>query len=242
MYNMGMIHYIYKITLLCGELKDHYYIGKHSSKYENWKYYGSGLVLQNYYKKHGRIEGETFIKEILEYNSSSEENFEREKEILGDLWKTDPMCINLCAGGRGPTGHKVSEEARKKMSYWGGKTRPEETKKKMSESHKGVPHTAEHTKHAADARRGKKVKWYPRTPEWNKHISEANKGKQMLSIRGKNHYLAKPINQYTLNGEFVKRWDCAVEAKRALGKNINICEVCKGKRKQAGGFIWKYAS
>lgn len=239
-----MIHYIYKITLLCGELKDHYYIGKHSSKYENWKYYGSGLVLQNYYKKHGRIEGETFTKEILEYNSSSEENFEREKEILGDLWKTDPMCINLCAGGRGPTGHKVSEEARNKMSYWGGKKMSEETRKKMSESHKGVPKTPEHIKHAADARRGKKVKPYPRSKEWNKHISESHMGEKnpMYGKRGKELYNAIPVDQYTLDGEFVKHWDCAEDAKRAFGKELSISEVCKGKRKQTGGYVWKYAS
>lgn len=238
-----MLHYIYKITLLCGSLKGHYYIGKHSTIHPEWEYYGSGRILHEYYKKYGRKKSITLIKEIIEYNNSSEENFEREKIILGDLWKTDPMCINLCAGGRGPAGHIVTDEARKKMSYWRGKTRPEETKKKMSESHKGVPKTPEHIKHAADARRGKKIKPYPRSKEWNKHISESHMGEKnpMYGKRGKELYNAIPVDQYTLDGVFVKHWDCAADAKRVLGHGLSISDVCKGKRRQTGGFIWKYA-
>ena len=36
------IHYIYKITCLCGTFKDHYYIGKRSSKSFGYK---SGCVM-----------------------------------------------------------------------------------------------------------------------------------------------------------------------------------------------------
>jgi len=64
----------------------------------NHKYYGSGTILKKYYQKYPPVEGETIIKEILEYNNSGEENNIREREIIGNLWETDPMCINLKPG------------------------------------------------------------------------------------------------------------------------------------------------
>lgn len=242
-----MQHYIYKITLLCGSLKNHYYLGKHSTTHPEWKYFGSGKVLRDYYAKYGRKEGVTFIKEILEYNTSSEENFEREKIIIGNLWKTDPMCINLCEGGKGPTGHIVTDEARKKMSFWGGKQMSEETKKKMSESHKGVAHSEEHNKHVSESLKGRDMPWMqkPHTKEWNEHISQSHIGDKnpMYGKRGKEIHNSKPVDQYTKDGIFIKRWDCQRDILRELHISVShICSVCNGKRKTTGGYIWKYAS
>jgi len=56
----------------------------------------------------------------------------------------------------------------------------------------------------------------------------------------KNH-LRIPINQYDLNGNFIKRWDSAREAQKELGifeSNINKC--CNGIIKTYKGYIWKY--
>ena len=52
----------------------------------------------------------------------------------------------------------------------------------------------------------------------------------------------KAVLQYTIDGDFVKEWPSATAASHGLGMNINggIGEVCKGKKKTAGGFIWKY--
>jgi len=51
-----------------------------------------------------------------------------------------------------------------------------------------------------------------------------------------------PVDQFTSCGEFIKRWD-AVTYTRQLGINAsNVISVCKGIRKKAGGYIWKYAS
>ena len=49
----------------------------------------------------------------------------------------------------------------------------------------------------------------------------------------------KRVLQYSLDGKFIKEWLSASEAQKALHIN-NICIVCKGKRKKAGGYIWKY--
>lgn len=53
----------------------------------------------------------------------------------------------------------------------------------------------------------------------------------------------KKVNQYDLDGNFIKQWSCIREAKTVLNlKNAHISQVCQGQRKTAGGFIWKYAS
>lgn len=50
---------------------------------------------------------------------------------------------------------------------------------------------------------------------------------------------AKKINQYDLEGNFVKTWDSISDVKRSL-RIYNIDSCCKGKRKTAGKYIWKY--
>jgi hypothetical protein len=54
----------------------------------------------------------------------------------------------------------------------------------------------------------------------------------------------KPVNQYDLEGNFIKEWDSAKEASIAMGKpgKHDIGAVCRGKQKTAYGFIWKFKS
>ena len=49
----------------------------------------------------------------------------------------------------------------------------------------------------------------------------------------------KAVFQYSLDGLFIKEWPNAHSAERAL-EISGIGEVCKGKKKSAGGYIWKY--
>lgn len=53
---------------------------------------------------------------------------------------------------------------------------------------------------------------------------------------------SKPVSQYTLGGVFIKEYPSIIEAGRNTGINYSsICQCCLGKRKSAGGYIWKYA-
>jgi len=53
----------------------------------------------------------------------------------------------------------------------------------------------------------------------------------------------KPINQYDLEGNFIRSWKGAVEIENLLGfANQNISKVCLGKRKTANRFIWRYSN
>ena len=52
---------------------------------------------------------------------------------------------------------------------------------------------------------------------------------------------SKPIFQYSKSGEFIREWQGAHEVERVLGiGNSHIIACCKGKRKSAGGYIWRY--
>ena len=59
---------------------------------------------------------------------------------------------------------------------------------------------------------------------------------------GENHVRAVKIDQYDLKNNFIKTWNSIIDASKQL--NIQptcICNNCKGRRKSAGGYIWKYA-
>lgn len=47
------------------------------------------------------------------------------------------------------------------------------------------------------------------------------------------------IDQYTLNGDFIKTWDSFLDIKNYFGWN-HASECCNDKRKTSNGFIWKY--
>lgn len=49
------------------------------------------------------------------------------------------------------------------------------------------------------------------------------------------------IEQYDMDGNFKQSFLTSVFAERATGiKHQNIINVCKGKKKSAGGYIWKF--
>lgn len=53
--------------------------------------------------------------------------------------------------------------------------------------------------------------------------------------------LSKPVNQYTLSGEFLKRWNTVTEA--AIELNVhssNITHAAKGHIKSSSGYKWNY--
>lgn len=89
--------------------------------------------------------------------------------------------------------------------------------------------TEEHKRNIGKGNKGKKV-----SEETKQKISEAKKGKPLYNKR-------VPILQYTLDGNFVRDWESIKQASEELNlqySNIGAC--CREKRKQCGGFIWKY--
>lgn len=71
------------------------------------------------------------------------------------------------------------------------------------------------------------------TEEHKRHISESKQGVK--------HHMAKPVYQYSKGGEFIRKWDYMNEAAKELHLiRGNISNVCLGRVKTCGGFIWTY--
>ena len=79
-------------------------------------------------------------------------------------------------------------------------------------------------------------------------LSKAAKGRvlstetksRIVETRLERKSACKAINQYDLEGNFIKEWDSTLSASREL--NIypaNIYKCLKGTKKTAGGYIWK---
>jgi len=69
--------------------------------------------------------------------------------------------------------------------------------------------------------------------------NEESRKKMKESKQKENNPRAKKVDQFDLQGNFIKSWNCIIKDKKEL--NIfHIDQVCLGKRKSAGGYIWKY--
>lgn len=63
----------------------------------------------------------------------------------------------------------------------------------------------------------------------------------MLGIRGVLNKLSKKIIQIDKCGKIIRQWDCVNDIERELGfLHGNIISCCKGRYKQAYGYVWKY--
>lgn len=124
-----------------------------------------------------------------------------------------------------------TEEYKKKMSeILKGIKRSEETKKKISESKKGNKNcigrfmSKETREKIGNANRGRKL-----TDKQKEHLSNISKNK-------------KKVNQYDLNGNFIKQYESLKQAEKETGiLSQNIGEVCRGQQKYAKGYLWRYS-
>jgi len=52
---------------------------------------------------------------------------------------------------------------------------------------------------------------------------------------------AKPIIQRDKKGNIITEWKSLMELERIVGqRRSHVADVCKGRRKSAYGFLWKY--
>jgi hypothetical protein len=66
-----------------------------------------------------------------------------------------------------------------------------------------------------------------------------NKGYNQNKGGFKNTHAFKPIVQYDLKGNIIRRWDSASKASRELNiRSSVISNTCRGIQKTAGGFMW----
>ena len=164
-------------------------------------------------------------------------------------------------------GKPLSEQAKQRMresrkgkpSPMQGKHHSEETKKRLSEIEKGAGNPFYGRHHSEETRKkiseyhkgliGEKNPFYGRhhTEESKRKMSEARKGKTGLKgpkngMYGKPAPNRKQVSKYDLNNNYIQTYNSIKDAIKENPKAVHLNDVCKGLRKQAGGFIWKYAS
>lgn len=80
--------------------------------------------------------------------------------------------------------------------------------------------------------------------EWCTYLynnTYGNARKKMSMKMRNNQYLSKHVNQYTIDGKFIKEWISIAEAGRVLQiKPFNIVSCLKGRRKSCAGYHWEY--
>lgn len=97
--------HIYKTTNL---LNGMYYYGVHNG-YNVFNYLGSGRLLKEAIQKDGI---ENFKKEILMWFDTEDEAYEYERIIVNEkmINVNNPMCYNLCVGGKDTRQNKKDTE------------------------------------------------------------------------------------------------------------------------------------
>ena len=229
-----MIHYIYKIIFLRGYPTGRYYLGKrsyHGIDIRKDKYTGSGSFPKAYFKAYGKKEGDTYLKEIIEINPSVKINRDREGLIIGDKWKTDPLCMNLRPGGGGfdkiICGKRVLQ-----YDYEGNLISIHKT---VSAAAEAVGLTAATPISNCCLGKGITAGGYI----WRYLDSPLTKA-ELSEIEIKH----KPVDQYSSDGNFIKTWPTVMDASKALSiSSCSISDICRHvnqNRHTAGGYLWSY--
>lgn len=190
------MYYIYRIT---NKINGKTYIGQHKYKDLNDYYMGSGKHLRAAQAKYGI---ENFKKEILVFNIAKKEHIDLlEKTFIASERERVGIenCYNITDGGEGGAGPR-SKETRKKISEsHKGKHLSKETKRKLSESLKDSPRnnkgkklpplSEEAKRKISEAMKGnKRYKGKRHSEETKRKISEAMKGKHWKLVDGKRVY------------------------------------------------------
>ena len=76
--------------------------------------------------------------------------------------------------------------------------------------------------------------------EWCNHSYNQNYGTRNERVAKKLRKIkCKKVNQYDLDGNYIKTWNSIKEAEKEVGTS-HICQCLKGKFKQTKGYKWSY--
>lgn len=231
-----MIHYIYKIHFLCGFPSGRYYIGKRSYRGNDLSkdmYTGSGSFCKAYFKKYGKKEGVTYIKEILEINPDKKINRDREIKLIGTKYEDDSLCMNLIPGGSGGDDYNPIEVHRYSLDG------------KFIEKYESMSDAAEKINMSVStiSRACRKRTLVICDSLWRYHYDSIKSG-DLNNL----DFSYLPVDQYDYDGNFIASFTMVKDAAICIKGNANwktlagsIAESVNHpeKRPSAGGFIWK---
>lgn len=219
------------------------YVGISCDPHKRWRHgrgYEKNYLFANAINKYG---WDNIKHEILYEGLSLEDAKKMEKTIIKEWNLTDHRYgMNLTAGGDGI----LSDMSRELMSKGSkgnkrclGRVLSNETKESIAESlrlyysnheasFKGMHHSEETKQKLREM-----------------VVSEETKSKMRknhCNVSGAKNPSARSIEQYTMDGTFVKRYPYAKLAAQENKADLSsLIKVCRGKAKSCGGFVWKYA-
>lgn len=182
---------MYYIYLIVNKVNGKTYVGqrKSSKEYYEDKYMGSGTYLANAKQKYGI---ENFEKFLIQYCYSKEETDKAEKFWIAEYRSRGKAEYNIADGGYGSTGFHHTEETKRKISeVHKGRHHSEETKRKLSDANKGRHRSEETKRKLSEVHKGNRPseetrqkmsetrKGKHKSEEWRRKISEAQKGKKL---------------------------------------------------------------
>ena len=191
---------------------------------------------------------DNFEHEILFNNLSVEEAKEKEKELI-QKYDSFRNGYNSTLGGDGSVGLKHSEKTKEilRQQHLGTKmSSASRQKMSLSQIEFRKKLTSDEKKQIFGLSGEKngmygKHRFGKENPFYGKKHSKETKEKIAKSHRGAISQHRKIVLQLNLNGDLVKEWESMTAAASYLNKKIcHICQCCKGERKKAYGFIWKY--
>lgn len=234
------------------------YIGitccKPDRRWQKGRGYINQRVVYNAISKYG---WDNIRHEVVSSGMSLDEANEKEQELIA-LYQTTNRAYgyNVELGGKacghltddhkakignanrginnGMYGHIYTDEERKYMSensVWMGRKHTEETRRKLREY--AISHPEKYSRKGKDH------------PMYGKHFSLETRRKQSESAKKRGYcgHKNKITGMYALDGSLLMIFSSAAEAARYIKKKngaVNIGAVCRGKRKSAYGYLWRY--
>lgn len=164
-----------------------------------------------------------------------------EKLRKGKLGKNNPNYMKKLST---ETCRRMSESRTGDKHYLYGKHHTVETKQKISESKQGVKiisdyvFTEQHKFNLSESHKNKIL-----SDETKSKMSESKKGHIVSKETREKISNAKSRNvfQFSKDNILINTFKSSIDAERKTNiRNQNILKCCKGERKTAGGYIWKY--
>jgi len=191
---------------------------------------------QNAFNKHGI---EAFRAFQIQTVDDLAELIIVEQLFLDKLYDGQKLCYNICPTAGSALGRKHTEDTKRKISQaHKGKTLSRETRQKISEAKKKQKylHFKSGIENPMYGKCGESHHFYGHThsAKSKKKMSDSSKGIP-------NEKNGRQVFQYNLEGNLIRSFVSCAEAKRQTGVS-GIRAVARGFRKTAGGFVWRYAT
>ena len=198
--------------------------------------------------------------EIIRDNLDEEEAFKLEIELIAFYRQTDCRLTNIAPGGENPP--RIHERTKEwcqhisegqKKSYIENPERSKGNSDRMkaflqSDRSEEFKRKSLETRRTGEFRKEQSIRSQRvlNTPEFHKRHSERmkevnNRPEMVARHKGAKNSHAQTVQQFDLNGNFIKEYETVAQAERETGiNNSKISAVARGNRKTAGGYKWVY--